>query len=175
MAATRRPLGYPGRKATLGLLLGVLAWGGCAHASDSIGPEGIIGEKARVRLAGTPQPYTGILHKLDGDTATIGTETGSLLPIALSPSVRLEISRGTRSNALKGAGIGALVGGVAYALLGAAACDGSDLGGGWHEANTPGKCAAEGALIGSGLGAVVGFIAGSRSRTERWAEVDWEP
>jgi hypothetical protein len=139
---------------------------GCAHTPEPIGPEGIIGERARVQLS-AGHPHEGILRGLEGNTVTLETEREALLPLQLSPTVRLEISRGTKSNAGRGAGLGALIGGVGLAVVGATGCDG-----GWLEPG-PGACALGGAVLGAGAGALVGLIIGSMSKEERWVEVDW--
>lgn len=148
------------------LLLFSLALAGCAHSPEPIGPEGIIGERARVQLyAG--HSHEGILRDLDDDAVTLETEGEALRPIPLSPTARLEIARGTKSHAGRGAGLGAIIGGAGLAVVGAASCDGQ----GWVEPG-PGACAAGGALVGAGAGALVGLIIGSASHTDRWVEVD---
>lgn len=143
-----------------------LAFVGCAHSPEPIGPEGIIGERARVQLA-AGQSREGILRGLEGDTVTLEAENESLLPIQLSPTARLEIARGTKSNAGRGAGLGALIGGAGLAIVGVASCDG----GGWIDPG-PGACAAGGAIFGAGVGALVGLLIGSTSEREQWVEVD---
>lgn len=172
MKATRNHPFRARRAGTPCALLLSLVLTACASAPEPIGPEGIIGERARVQSPTYSKPYTGILRGLDSDTATIETEAGSwvpgsLVPIPLSPTARLEIQRGTKSNAGRGAGLGALIGGAGLAVAGAASCDG----GGWFDPG-PGACALGGAIVGAGAGALVGLIIGSTSESERWVEVD---
>ena len=110
--------------------------------------------------------YDGTLQAMRGDTLTVDT-----LRIAVASVTRLDVYRGQKSKTGKGALIGAGVGFVAGALTGLALCgergtpcesDGSDytaaaaviLGGG-------------GALLGAGIGAVVG----SQIKGDRWEEV----
>lgn len=155
------------RQGAVCVLLPFLILTGCAHTPEPIGPEGIIGERARVELyAG--HPHEGLLRSLEGNRVTLKTEREALLPIQLSPTARLEISRETKSKAGRGAGLGALIGGIGLAVVGAASCDDD----GWVDPG-PGACAAGGAIFGAGTGALVGLIIGSTSKEERWVEVDW--
>lgn len=164
---TNRKLFPAHREVAACVLLLSLTLTGCAHTPEPIGPEGIIGERARVQLyAG--HPHEGILRGLEGDTVTLETEREALFPIQLSPTARLEISRGMKDKAGRGAGFGALIGGVGLAIVGATGCGD----GGWVDPG-PGACAAGGAIVGAGAGALIGLIIGSTLKEARWVEVDW--
>lgn len=150
------------------LVLG-LVLAACASHPEPIGTAGIVGERARIfRSPDSTTPYVGILRSYDGDTATLESSDGPLLPFTLSPSARLEISRGTRSHAGQGAAIGAVIGGAGLALLGAVNCSNDD---GFFDVG-PGECAAAGALLGGAAGALVGLVIGSTQHSESWVEVD---
>lgn len=170
MNATAKCLARRTRTGRIGFLLLGTALVGCAGHPQPIGPEGIVGERARVsHVAESARPYVGILRGLEDDTVTLETEPGRLLPIPLSPAARLEISRGTRSNAGRGAVLGALIGGAGLALVGIVGCAGDDLG---ALDPSPELCAAGGAVLGGGVGALIGLAIGSASHSERWVEVD---
>lgn len=148
----------------LGLVLAA-----CAGHPPPIGTEGIVGERARIyRTPDSTAPYVGILRSYDGDTATLEGADGPMPPFELSPSARLEISRGTRSDAGRGAAIGAVIGGAGLAFAGAVSCSNDD---GWFNPG-PGACAAGGALVGGAAGALVGLVIGSTQHSENWLEVD---
>ena len=166
MSAIRKLPRRTRHPAILSMLLFFTTLTACAGNPEPIGTEGIIGERARVE-AEAGYLREGILRSLSSDTLTLEIEGDQLRPIPLSPTARLEIQRGTKSNAGKGAGIGALVGGVGLGVVGAASCDGS----GWFDPG-PAACAAGGALFGAGTGALVGLLIGSVSDSPQWVEVD---
>ena len=132
-------------------------------------------------LQGQPSPgerrmgcrSAGRLVRLQSDTLTLdaAASTRSYSVRALS---RVEISRGTRSHRLAGAGAGLLVGGgVAFALLhtggSTSLCDRSAN----QDAIGSSECiglAALGGLAGAGLGAIIGGFV----RSERWQDVPLE-
>ncbi|MFW6083680.1 MAG: hypothetical protein ACODAA_00515 [Gemmatimonadota bacterium] len=157
---------HPTTPAALCALLLFTTLTACAGNPEPIGPDGIVGEHARVELEGG-YAREGILRSLDSDTLALEMKGEPLPPIPLSPTARLEIQRGTKSNAGKGAGIGALVGGAGLAVAGGASCDGS----GWFDPG-PGACALAGGLTGAGTGALIGLIIGSFSESPQWVEVD---
>ena len=150
---------------TLLLMMNLAA---CAGNPEPIGPEGIVGERARVRFD-VGRSDVGTLRGLSGDTVSLETEPHVLRRIQLSPTARLEISRGMESNAGRGAGLGALVGGVGLAIVAAAGSCSDD---GDIIEFSPGECALMGGLAGAGAGALVGLIVGSMSESERWVEVE---
>jgi len=108
---------------------------------------------------------------LHSDTLTAADPSRSftyILPLASLDS--LELSRGTKSHALTGAGIG----GGAGALVGALIGEVSSI-----QINFPGlppskrtSNAGKGAVIGAGIGAVLGAMLGSNWRSERWSPVN---
>lgn len=152
-----------------GSLIISLLLAGCATRPLPIGTEGIVGERARIYPSrDSARPYVGILRSYDGDMATLESPDGPQITLPLSPSARLEISRGTRSHAGQGAAIGTLVGAVGLAVAGAANCSNDD---GFFDIG-PGECAAAGALLGGAAGALVGLVIGSNQHSESWVEVD---
>jgi len=126
--------------------------------------------------------YRGIVERATPDTLIVrgvtrsGTDTTWAIPA--SAIARLEVRDGTRSNALKGLGLGLLGGAVIGAGAGALSCrDNSDEWG-------PGFCAIVGGVVYGGAGAIVGLIAGALTRRDRWVDaptqplrvsVDWRP
>lgn len=140
-------------------------------------PDDLIGERARVvtdpadltEPAELIDPPVGLVSLLTADSVVLKTAVGVWQPFSLGPNARLEISRGVTSKAGRGAGIGAIVGGIGVAIIGASECarqnDGSII------VVTPAQCALAGALLGAGTGALVGMVIGSFSKTEQWVEV----
>lgn len=134
-------------------------------------PAHLLGQRARVVTdpTGMTDPPVGILSLLTTDSVVLKTGDGVWQPFRLGPNARLEISRGITSKAGRGAGIGAIVGGIGVAIIGASECarqnDGSII------VVTPAQCALAGALFGAGTGALVGMVIGSSSKTEQWVEV----
>lgn len=157
-------------KCALALL--VLFSGACAgNPEPEPLPAYLIGQRARVVTdpAGLTDPPVGVLSLLTADSVVLKTGNGVWQPIHLGPGRRLEISRGITSKAGRGAGIGALAGGVGLAFVGAVSCAGDNEDGFFYI--SPAACALGGGLIGAGAGALVGLVIGSVSKTEHWVEV----
>ena len=141
-----------------------------AAAGEEGTPESLVGRLARVRevVPGTPVVESvGIVREVSRDSVRLETEQGRVLPFALGPAVRLEVSRGMKANTGRGAWMGALIGGVGLGVAGAASCDGD---GGLFDP-TSSDCAIGGALLGGASGALIGLVVGALARTERWEEV----
>ncbi len=118
----------------------------------------------KVRVTTDKERVVGYLTAIEGDQLTL--DASLVLPLA--SVTRLEVSRGQKSMAGRGALIGAGAGAVAGVVTGLAVCAASSCG---FEADLTGVVAlvlgAGGALVGAGIGALIGsFI-----KTDRWETV----
>jgi hypothetical protein len=117
------------------------------------------------RLSSLGQKHTGTVIDVRVDTLLFTAENQSTPILVPTASLMgLEVSRGKRSHALAGAGLGflagVLVGGVVgYASAHHAAKTGDDL----AYLRVP-----AGALLGGGVGIVVGAVVGATRSGERW-------
>jgi len=119
-------------------------------------------------------PVTGQLVNARADSLRIARD-GATTGYSWSAVRRLEVSRGHRGHRLAGAAAGLLVGGgVSYLVLhsggSTSLCDRSAN----QDAMSASEClglTAAGALVGAGLGAILGGVI----RSERWQEVSTEP
>jgi hypothetical protein len=105
----------------------------------------------------------GTLSSWGADSLTISGPEEEWQTFPLSDVVKLEISRGRKSNAGKGTLIGAGVGLVVGLMAAAASTDDSDSLGEFSWLVYP----PSGILVGGTLGLVVGAL----TRTEKWQEV----
>ena len=126
------------------------------------------GSRVRVTLLERDAPKVkGWVLALPADSLRLATEPAlDSIAIARIDVRKLELSRGMRSNAGRGATIGALIGGVAFGLYvaGLASIEGT-AGETWVAGIAGG---AVGAIGGAGVGALIG----SASKHERWKEVE---
>ena len=128
------------------------------------------GARVRVTLiAREPAPVVGRVLDLPTDAILLSTEPDSLSrTIPRTAIARLEVHRGTRTNAARGAVLGALILGIPAAYLGAYSA-------GIRE-EPGGLSMAQGALVAGGagalLGAGIGFLVGRSEKHERWEEVE---
>ena len=88
--------------------------------------------------------------------------------LVLAQVTTLELSRGRKSNAGKGALIGGLVGAAAGATYGLVLCEGDCEAGSFAAAAFVG-------LVGAGAGALIGLVIGSVVSGEHWEEVPLVP
>lgn len=136
------------------------------HPCEQAGQPTAGGDRTGCRSEGT-------LVLWQGDTLTVASGQ-STTRYGVNAISRVQVSRGTRSHRLVGAGIGFLAGGgVAAAVLytggSTSSCDQSAN----QDAMSAGEClglAAAGGLVGAGLGALVGGF----FRSERWDDVPLE-
>jgi hypothetical protein len=156
------------------LLLAVLAGPhpGLAAESD---PLHLTGSRVRLfvsdrstaagRLSSLGQKHTGTVIEVRGDTLLFTAENQStpiLIPTASLTG--LEVSRGKRSHILADAGLGLLAGVLAGGVIGYVSA---------HDAAKNGDDLAYfrvpvGALLGGGVGIVVGAVVGATRSRERW-------
>ena len=124
------------------------------------------GNRVRVHLVQPRRKVVGSVVQVTADTLVIISEEAPHREITLSAAniKRLELSRGTRSRAGRGALVGLLVGTVGGYLALLSFCSESCVGAVPLLALIPG-----GALVGAGIGAGVGAL----FRTERWQAVSW--
>ncbi len=118
----------------------------------------------KVRVTTEEERVVGYLTAIEGDQLTL--DASLVLPIA--SVTRLEVNRGQKSMAGRGALIGAGAGAVAGGVTGLAVCAASSCG---FEADLTGVVVvvlgAGGALLGAGIGALIG----SGTKVDRWETV----
>jgi hypothetical protein len=123
------------------------------------------GVRVRVRETSNPQPFTGSLWHVSGDTYAVrpsGTNTLLELPRSRIVSIDVSDGRDRLGWGMRGTGIGLLAGGV----LGAVSVgrdSQADLG------------ALVGFIAGGILGAGAGALIGATSAPERWRRIPLEP
>jgi hypothetical protein len=136
--------------AGMALLLGTMATE--ARTAD----ESLVGARVRVRTVQPGKPQVGVLEESTGAELIIRTSAASPVKIHRTDVARLEVSRGSRRNTLKGLLAGAVAWGAVVGLV--AAFDTLDESGVGEPLVIGGMLAA-----GAGVGAMV--------KTERWERV----
>ena len=127
------------------------------------------GDRVRVILiAYEPAPVTGRLLELRPDAILLSTEPDSTpRTIPRAAIAQFEVHRGTGTNAGRGAVIGALIVAIPAAFLGM-------IGAGMTE-EPGGLSMAQGALVAGGAGAVlgagIGALVGKSEKHDRWEKV----
>lgn len=133
-------------------------------------PEVPTGSRVRVKTATVPDVWqTGTLTSWRQDSLDLGIDGGWHRTIPLPDLVAIEISRGSKSNTGKGALIGGIAGaviGVASSIAVAIADPVEGAGFGEYAVYSLGVTAA-----GAGIGALIGSLA----RSERWEAVPLSP
>jgi hypothetical protein len=129
---------------------------------------------SRVRVTTTPAKpgrRIGSLVSLDADTLRYSRwDTTSVIALPLASVTRLERSTGRRSNTVRGATIGGLIGAGFGLFLGIAASTDNS---GWWEVGVD-DVAVVTAILGAG-GAGAGALIGSLSKRDRWEPVPLTP
>ena len=148
----------------------LLMWAACfAQPVDLAGqdaPPVMPGQRIRVTTA-HPPPLIGTLVLFAADSIVVNADSlGSRVTVPTGLVQRLEISRGIRSNAGRGAVFGFLAGGAVGGLVSYLACTGA--------ADCPRTVAIAGAAVTGLLGAGIGALMGAPKR-ERWAVVILRP
>ena len=144
-----------------------------AYSLESVAQEPVQivpGERVRVLAPGiSPDRVVGTVVSLDADTLML-KDGGQIAPskIPLTSVTRLDVSRGHKSGAGKGALIGAIVGAAGGTVLGIVF---------YNHPGDEGKQSsplivvpALASLVGAGLGAIIGLP----FKTERWKKVPLE-
>ena len=112
----------------------------------------------------------GTLAAVTADSIVLSVDDrGTELGVPLPSVTLLEVSRGQKSAAGKGAGIGFLVGAGLGAGVGGVF--GAALGEGVCSGGCPAAFAGIGALGGGAVGTLIGLGIGAASKSERWEEV----
>ncbi len=153
------------RRATLVILglVGSLPFCLAAQAPVSLGP----GQRVRLQTASSSAWVIGTILAVDTDSLHLQlSDTTGQLSVKRGAITRLEISGGMKSSAGSGARTGLLIGAAVGALAGVAS--GDDQSG--FIRFTAGDKALMLGVTGGGIGALLGFIAGS-SVHERWDRV----
>jgi hypothetical protein len=122
------------------------------------------GQRVRVTLTG-PDPHRlqSTYQQLLGDTLVLSSAS-----YELSDVTKLEVWRGQRSMAGRGALVGFVGGAALGAIIGYSMGDSEGL---CTIACTAGQKAAWGAGIGGGAGVLGGLLIGALSKTDKWEEV----
>lgn len=147
------------------LVVALLAFPVHAFAASPV----VTGDRVRVTLiAHEPAPVTGRVLELPPDAILLSTEPDSARrAIPRAAIARFEVHRGTGTNAGRGAVIGALIVGIPAAFVGM-------IGAGVTE-EPGGLSMAEGALVAGGAGAVlgagIGALVGKSEKHDRWETV----
>ncbi len=148
----------------LSLALILMAIAGSAHAQTEDTQNVSVGDKVRVRARTLYSPVVGAVTGLNTDTLHIRIRReAAALAIPLAEITRIEVSRGRRSNFLRGIALGGLVGAFAGASIGLATSQNSIL--------SPTEQAGALGAIGAGAGALIGGIIGAASSGDRWVVV----
>jgi hypothetical protein len=155
------------RAAILGLLVAVV--GSSAAVAQEPAPLQP-GQRVRVRSTVAHAPVlTGAVESIGRDTLIVRREDGAAAGVAtaipFSGIAQLQVSQGRHSRWVRGMLIGAGVGAVAGAIIGAATYDEDD----WLFST--GENAVLGALLFTPIGALTGAVIGLQVKTERWEGV----
>jgi hypothetical protein len=141
-----------------------------ASFTDAIAQEQPLqpGQRVRVTAPGLDvNKLQTTFHEVRSDTLVLES-----MVVPLSYLARLEVSRGRKSNALKGLLIGSVVGvgvGAALGIWGASRPTSTSEAVWCYEGTA--ACAAVGGLVVGAAGGLVGLGIGALSKTERWEEV----
>jgi hypothetical protein len=151
------------------LAVSALAGAGRADADEGAGLPVMVGSRVRISAPSLVKGdhIQGVIAAIDGDSATVSTESGVPVVVAREAVGSFEVSIGRKRNTLKGAAIGAVVG----AALGFAMhVDPQNCG-----MNSPNACS-RGEAIGIGTlgGAAWGAIIGAFVKSDRWVHVPLE-
>jgi hypothetical protein len=139
------------------IMVGVVMLSGAAVSEARGADESLLGSRVRVRTIQPGEPQVGVLEGATPDELVLRTEAAaSAVQVRRSDVVRLEVSRGTRRNTLKGLMGGAIAWGAIVGLV--AAFDTLDESG-------VGEPLFVGGLLAAGAGV------GSLVKTERWERV----
>ncbi len=166
------------------LIISVLAYAGITMPANLAAQEGTIGgESARVRISATELGegvFEGEIVARSSDTLTVSYwepvfRKWEVAALPVSSISSLEVDRGSKSNAGKGALLGALIGGGFGLASGIAAAsydcnaDPWDWDGCWYwgEAGIIPISTITFGLVGAGVGALIGTL----SRADRWEPI----
>jgi hypothetical protein len=123
-----------------------------------------VGSRIRVVSTAVSARLEGAVVAVDETQLTLAPDGGTPLKLPLQSVTRMEVSLGRKRNPLWGM----LIGGLAFAALGAAApVDPNDCGENSDNLCSRGEAIGGLALVGAGLGAGVGALI----KTERWAPI----
>jgi hypothetical protein len=121
------------------------------------------GDRIRLKAPGVAdRAIIGRLLRADRSALAVTRDDGSVVDVLRSAIQELEVARGRRSQATKGAAIGAAAG--AGALLAAAV-------GGGCDSDDP-RCVIYPVVLGAVIGGLVGAGIGAMVKTDRWVKVD---
>jgi hypothetical protein len=123
----------------------------------------------RIRLTTTVNALdnrTGRVLTIRSDSLLLQVAPAETLAVALAGVTRLEVSTGRRRYALRGAGLGSLIGGASGAVIGYASGDDR----GWCCFSAGGKAVIYGVGLGV-TGLVIGTVVGALHVSDRWTSV----
>ncbi len=150
-------------------LVAVLALAPLTHVTAQEPPPVNVGDRVRLTAPTLDiDKYDGTLRAMDRDTLIVDS-----LRVALLSVTRLDVHRGRKSNAGKGALVGGIVGGVLGGVAGAVLAGFCEMNGGSSQPASECRPAfmAVGTLAVGGFGALVGVVVGAGSTGDRWEEV----
>lgn len=126
------------------------------------------GQRIRIHQSGK-HPSIGAYLSADSSNVTIVTGPADTIGVPRATITRVDRSVGTRSKAPDGALIGLGVGMVGGVITGGFACN--EQPNSWNV--TQGECMVWGAVAFGLVGALVGVIAWSGERTDKWEPTSW--
>jgi hypothetical protein len=127
------------------------------------------GRRIRIHQEGN-QKLVGSFVAMDSASLAMVTTAGDTVRVPRSNVTGLDLSQGTKSNAGKGAITGLLIGGGVGIVLGLAAS--SDAEGSFFDVGAGTWAAGSGLFFGA-VGAGIGALIGSGSRSDKWAPTAW--
>jgi hypothetical protein len=142
-----------------------------AQENRSIEPR----DRVRITLKRDHSAFVGTIQTVEGNALVIQRKALGLRTVAFRDIAKLEVSRGERTGALKGAAAGFVIFGLAGAIAWGAVCE-ADFGISTSTSSQE-PCTGEAALVGLGTGAagaLLGAVIGSFIRTDRWDETPLE-
>jgi hypothetical protein len=133
-------------------------------------PTGLtVGRRIRVHQPGQKK-VTGTFAFMDAERLALVTAPGDTVQLSRKAITRVDLADGTKSKAGKGAVDGLLIGGGVGIALGIAfGVAAEDT---YADAGVPAYAAGTGILF-AAIGAGVGALIGSGSRTDRWVPTAW--
>ena len=123
------------------------------------------GTRVRLHTQGMTEPLFGTFASISGSHMAVVRAPGDTAQVPLGSISKFGVSRGSRSNALPGAKVGAIVGG-SLGAIGGILLMGEDY------FDVGAEAIPTGMVGGAILGGTVGLLFGALSRSERWTDTE---